>query len=482
MGRNFSLRITLTPKQREVDANPARFKVLKVGRRGAKSWYIAKFLATNALTAPPTPQPGKHWYVSRTLDLGREEIFPILLQILPPEVITKVDERSLKIFIKSGKTRSVIAIKSTEKENNLRGRGLASVALDEAAFVPESIWDKILRPQLSGSRGPAIIASSPKKGWFTRLFNDTIRNPTREWAAFHWTIYENPHMVDVRDAECEGGAACVSCKEPIGGSHQRECPLSELSIIKAKTPVNTWLQEYMAEEVSEDGQVYDEFSKANIFDPTVQFLDAKKLTTIRGLDWGTAAEAACVWLGIDGDGRLIISSEHVQNGWDPERQAEAIHNKSITYPPITLNILDRSAFRKESSLTSVADQFRLNRIPCQMSERDVQGSLGMVKRFLRGGSEPWLFISAKCPKLIEAFQNWEHGDHEPDVAAAARYAVTWAVTKRMTKLADHLPMVSHAATKPYNEKEAALIFAQQARVVPVSRKKQWTLTEYGVPG
>jgi len=478
-GRVIRINFTMTPKQCEVDASPARFKLWKAGRRGAKTWYVAYWLTKNAIRSK-----GKHWYVTKTLGLAFEELWPVLLDIVPREFVRKVDERRLIIYLRVRGVDSCIALKSAEKLDNLRGRGLASVVVDEAAFLPGMVWEVILRPQLAGSAGPALICSSPKKGWFTQLYHKIKAEPDPEFEAFHSTIYDNPHMLVVRLGSCKtDGQHCDSCRQPLNGTHERLCPLSEIAAIKGKAPVNTWMQEYMAEEVSDQGQVYDEFSNRNIYDPRKDFLDAKTFTTIRGLDWGTDAEAGAVWVGIAPDGRLVISEEHAQKGWDPTRQAEAILTKSAGFGPITTNVLDRSAFRMESSLTSVADQYRLAGIPCQRSERDVQGSVGIVKRFLRGGETPWLMVSAKCHKIIEAFQTWEHGDHEPDIAAAGRYGITWAVVKKLTKLSDAIPAVAQSsAAAAVTQREADFILASQARIVPVRRKPSWRFDRVnGVP-
>jgi hypothetical protein len=405
------LNIVLTPKQVEVDRSPARFKIWKAGRRGAKTWYQAYFLAKNAITMPMT----KHWYVTKTLALGREEIWPVILNLLPSDLVRKIDERLLTVWLTNG---SSISLKSGEKEDNLRGRGLGSVVLDEAAFLKEMLWDRILRPQLAGSRGPALIASSPKKGWFTRLFNDVVKNPHQDWAAFHSTIYDNPHISK-----------------------------DEIEVIRAKTPESTWLQEYMAQEISDDGQVYEEFSKACIYNPSNRFLQVKSFPSVRGMDWGTHADAACGFIGVSAEGYLVISAEHSQPGWDVERHAEAIKTKSAGYTDIRKNVLDRSAvFRKDDGRISIGDRFKANGIPCEPSEKDLSGSIDIVKRFMRGdGQTPWLYVSQTCEKTISAFETWEHGDHEPDIAAAVRYGIAWTVIKKLTKLADHFPTLLRPA-------------------------------------
>lgn len=433
-----AINFTLTPMQKKIDADPARFKILKIGRRGAKTYYEAYFTAKNALRGANRL---KHWYVTTTLALAREEFWPVLLDLLPPDLVAKVDDRLLVIRLTTGAT---IYCKSAEKEKNLRGRALGSIVVDEAAFLRAGLWDQVLRPQLAGSCGPALLASSPKKGWFTQLYNKVVQEKIKDWATFHGTIYDNPHIS--RD---------------------------EIETIKATTLLNTWLQEYMAEEISETGVVYDEFGGQNLYDPRERFQDVKTFATVRGLDWGTDDPAACVWVGVSPEGHLVVSEEHEQNNWDPSRHSEVILSKSTGYSRIHASALDGTAFRKESDLTSVADQFRQAGIPCQRGERGAAGSLAIVKRFMRGSDGiPWLHVSAKCGKLIAAIQNWEHGDHEPDVAAALRYAVTWAVTHRLTKLSDVIP--KSAPMQKVGEEQAKIMLAQHARIVPANRKRAWS--------
>ena len=432
------LPIVLTPKQVETDLSPARFKILKWGRRTGKTWYIAYWIAKNALT-----KRGKHWYVTKTLSLGREELWPVLLSIIPRQYILKTDERYLSIRLTNG---SVIAIKSGEKENNLRGRGLASVVLDEAAFLKESLWDRILRPQLANSRGPALIASSPKKGWFTRMFNDQCKNPHSDWFASHATIYDNPTIS--RD---------------------------ELEVIRAKTPDSTWRQEYLAEELAGVGQIYEEFSPKNVYNPAHSFLDIRSMRQIRGIDWGTQANTGVSWIGITSEGYLVVHGEHVQSGWDVERHVEAMNTKSAGLNVVD-NVLDRSAFRNEgTSGTSIAELFRKQRIYCKESIKDIPSSIDAVKRFMRGdGVTPWLYVSDQCEKTIEAFQTWEHGEHEPDIAAACRYGVVWAVVKRLTRLADAIPILRSVNNdEKVSQATADLLLAAKAMVKPVGRSARW---------
>ena len=77
-------------------------------------------------------------------------------------MIDHVDERLFKIRINTPNGKSVIACKSTDKEDNMRGRKLRSLSVDEASFMRPSTWNNILRPMLADYEAPAIIGSSPR--------------------------------------------------------------------------------------------------------------------------------------------------------------------------------------------------------------------------------------------------------------------------------------------------------------------------------
>lgn len=440
--RILRLPITLTPKQAEVDRAPQRFKVLKWGRRVGKTWFQAYVLVKWALS-----KRGKYWYVTKTLALGREELWPVLLNLLPRHYVAKIDERSLSVRLTNG---SVICIKSGEKEDNLRGRGLDGIVIDEAAFLKERLWDQILRPQLGHSRGPALIASSPKKGWFTRAFNDAASGKFKDWYASHATVYDSTLGKD------------------------------EIEVIKAKASDTNWRQEYMAEELANVGQVYEEFSNANIYNPASDFLDSKNFQYVRGIDWGKEAKTGVAWIGVDPSGNFVIPKIHQKAGWDVNRHCPVIHAQSSGLN-IFDTVLDRSAFRDVGTGTSIAQLFDREGVRCRESEKDVPASIDIVKRFLRGsGGVPWLYVSSNCPELISAFQDWEHDQHEPDILAAVRYACVHAVRHHLTKLAEAIPTPRPAADPLKGLSEAALLSHARVRIGSSGARWNWDHSA-GVP-
>lgn len=453
----LALPTKLTPKQQEIDDSPARFKIVDAARRFGKTKYMPFWTVREALTngeKDPKAKPAAHWHVSKTMELIRDEFWPELLRITPEQYIVKVDNVRLKIHLKTPNGRSIISCKSADKPDNLRGRGLRSLSGDEVAFWRMSIWDNVLRPMLGDSKGKALLCSSHKTGWFSSLYKQAREGKAgTDWAGFMATIYDNPHF-----------------------------PPDEIESIK-NSLINTgkeyiWRIEYLCEDVEGFGAVY-ELNRRSIYDPGHAFEAARSWPTVIGIDYGLNDDTGIIWLHINPEGRAVFSQEHSKNGWDVSRHATVVKDGSIGIRSPHY-VLDQVNFRRDpTSRLSVADLFRQNGINCARSERDKNAGVDVFRRYLRGdGINPWLYISSSCPKLIEAVQEWENEGHEPDILAAARYALTYAIERGMTALAKLIPS-THRSSLSNSDSTDPVALAHAGRVmIPrlarTNKKSSWS--------
>jgi len=410
-----------TPQQRAVLGSPARFKILKAGRRFGKSALLAYWQRALARRAPGRT----HFYVAKSYRQSHENAWPIYLRMLEPLGIVKAIERDLRIDTMDG---SKFMLKGSDSMSDaMRGGRLASLAMDEAAFQRPSIFSVVMRPMLADFQAPAIIASSPKRGWFTAMYDTAAKGKDPDMAAFKYTIYENPLI-------------------------SRE----EIEQIKATTPENVWQQEYMAEESEYAGTVYTEFNpKASIFDRKDRFLEAKEWPCVLAVDWGLHDPTAAVWLHFSPEGYVVVMKEHVRNNWDVPRHAEVIerHSKGRNIAAGG-RVLDRSAFRREgTSGTSISGLFQREGLFFQESEKDYNAGAGMMKRYMRGdGERPWFFVARDCQEVIKGLEEYEHNSHEPDALAAVRYGLVHGIKMGLSTKAPRYksdPMKSLGGVEPY---------------------------------
>lgn len=415
MASTIRLKIKLTPAQKKIDESRARFKIIKAGRRFGKTNYAAYWILRNALL-----RPGLHWYCAKTMSLARDEFWPRLLELIPEGAIATDkrgqpirNDRDYRVTLING---SIIACVSADKEDNLRGRKIASLVVDEASFLRQTLWAYVLQATVADLKSPVLFISSPRRGWFTRQWQLANDKKLPDWAAFKFTIFDNPHI------------------DPL-----------EAERIKKSTPETVWLQEYMAEEQDHQGLVYTEFSEDSIFNADHSFSDYKSWPCVVGMDYGLSDDTAVVWLHVSPEGYVVVSKTHIRNGWDVSRHASVIHQNSKGLKIEFGNyVLDRSAFRMEAtSRTSIADKFRENGITCVRSEKDVLVGMDIMKKFLRGDGKPWIYFSTRCPDIIRTIQEWEYDQHEPDVLAALRYGLVHIVKKKMTAYADAVPLFTN---------------------------------------
>ena len=95
----------------------------------------------------------------------------------------------LKIELVNGST---IELKGVENAMALRGRSLAGVVLDEAAFMDSAVWFEVLRPALADKQGWALFISTPDgtASWFFDLWNFAVEEEASDWTRWSFTTIE----------------------------------------------------------------------------------------------------------------------------------------------------------------------------------------------------------------------------------------------------------------------------------------------------
>lgn len=438
----------LTPAQKKIEEDNHRFKFVCAGRRFGKtvlSEYIIRKLAEQDVVRTI-------WYVAPTFKTAKDLMWNKLVWGMNRKDIAKISVQDGTIVMNTG---SVIGIRGSDREDNLRGRGLDFVVMEEFAFHKQGVWELIIRPPLADRMGGALFIGTPsmKKGVHYRQLHDYSKSgKDSEWSYFHYTIYDNPF---IRPTEIEA--------------------------IKKSTSEVAWKQEYMAEFVEEVGVVYYEFNEIKgIYMSAAEFKDAHKEYCVRGIDWGMNDNTACVWVHVLENGELVVTHEHVQNNWTIQRQGDAIKLLDRYNPFIKASVLDGTAFKTEgtsgSSVARELNKLGIKVIPSAHKE-DKDLGINILKRFIYGdGDNTWLHISDKCPNLLRALKNWQYEEHEPDVLCALRYAVSFIYKTRMSKLCNDMGLVLKSAYM--KEKEKKMTAAEEIRRMPLPLNLNNTRNEF----
>ena len=134
-----TLDLSLRHAQSQVFSSNKRFRVLVAGRRFGKSYLACVELFLKAVNRPGET----FFYCAPTYRMAKDIAWKTIKKIIPPQFIRSKNETDLKIELVNDST---IELKGTENAMALRGRSLAGVVLDEAAFMDTSVWFEVILP------------------------------------------------------------------------------------------------------------------------------------------------------------------------------------------------------------------------------------------------------------------------------------------------------------------------------------------------
>ena len=152
--------VNLRYAQGEVFNSEKRFRVLVAGRRFGKSYLSCIELLRGAIN-----RPGEvYFYCAPTYRMAKDIAWKELKRLTPKTWIKAKNEPDLRIALING---SSIELKGTENAVALRGRSLAGVVLDEAAFMERDVWAEVIRPALADKQSPTLFVSQSRSYYFS---------------------------------------------------------------------------------------------------------------------------------------------------------------------------------------------------------------------------------------------------------------------------------------------------------------------------
>lgn len=188
----------LHEKQRHVVRSPARFKVIRAGRRSGKTTVETEIMAFKAVSKSDR----SIFYIAPTQIQARDIIWNSLKARLAG--IGDAHEQRLEMRVPAkGGGFSLIKVAGWENRENFRGKPADHITFDETDTLKDFFigWQEIFRPALIDRRGTADFIGTPKKE------NPNLRRLEKEFAgkgedfeAFHFTSVDNPHL-DPREIE-----------------------------------------------------------------------------------------------------------------------------------------------------------------------------------------------------------------------------------------------------------------------------------------
>ena len=240
--------LTLRWAQGEVFNNESRFRVLVAGRRFGKSYLSCIELLRAAINRPGET----YFYCAPTYRMAKDIAWKEIKRLVPKTWIKSKNETDLKVELING---SSIELKGTENAMALRGRSLAGVVLDEAAFMDSEVWFEVIRPALADKQGWTLFISTPDgtASWFYDLWCYVPEDETGEWSRWSYTTVEGGNV-----------------------------PAEEVEAARAQLDQRTFRQEFEASFENLSGLVAVSFGDANI---STEAKDISVLPLLLGVDF-----------------------------------------------------------------------------------------------------------------------------------------------------------------------------------------------------
>ena len=367
----------LTIPQTEIFTSASRFRTVVAGRRFGKT-----FLSTLEILRAAISGKNKNvWYIAPTYGSAKEIAWNMLIHTIPEEYIAKTNESALTIKLING---SAIALKGAEKPNNLRGRALDFVVLDEFADMKPETWSEVIRPSLSDRNGSCIFIGTPKgRNHFYDIWADAL-NGKENWESYQYTTID-------------------------GG----QVPPEEIEQARNDLDERTFNQEYCAEFVTYSGLIYYAFSR----ELSVQPIEDTGSTLHIGMDFNLDPMSAVICLRHGQD--LLAIDEIVMYGSNTDEMVAEIKDRypnrhCIIYP-------DPASRQRKTSAGGRTDLSILQNagfsVKAKKAHPLVRDRINAVNsRLLSGDGERHLFVSPKCKQTIKSLerQTYKEGTSIPN--------------------------------------------------------------------
>lgn len=367
----------LTLPQSEIFVDQSRFRTIVAGRRFGKTFFCIGEIMRSAIS-------GKNrnvWYVAPTYGSAKEIAWTMLINTIPLEYISKTNESSLTLKLING---SVISLKGAEKPNNLRGRALDFVVLDEFADMRPEAWYEVIRPSLSDRKGSAVFIGTPRgRNHFYDLWAKGM-DGADDWSSFQYTTLNGGNV-----------------------------PPEEIEAARSDLDERTFKQEYEAAFVTYSGLIYYGFNR----EESVLACDDDNGTLHIGMDFNLDPMSAVIC--IRKGGKLYAVDEIVMYGSNTDEMVAEIISR---YPRRSIIIYpDPASRQRKTSAGGRTDLSILQNagfsVKAKNSHALIRDRVNAVNsRLLSGDGERHLFVSPKCKQTIKSLerQTYKEGTSIPN--------------------------------------------------------------------
>ncbi len=211
------------PAQRKIhEARTARFRTVCTGRRFGKTLCLAAEL----LDRGGCESGGEYGWVAPTYNVAERGIEAF--RAIAEGFVRIVGRMPTRVEFEGNAGPVKVWFLSADNPDNIRGYGFQGLVVDEAAMIPQDVWQYVLRPTISQTLGWAVFVSTPKgRNWFYDLYTRGLDGLEPDYASLSFPSDASPYF-----------------------------PESEWADAQRTLPSDVFRQEYMAEFLEDSAGVF----------------------------------------------------------------------------------------------------------------------------------------------------------------------------------------------------------------------------------
>lgn len=279
--------------QRTVVTHPARFKILRCGRRAGKTELIEIDSLSLAAKYPNLSLA----YIGLTYGHAKDVVWDEYIK-MAGSLIEYKNSQELLLRLKNG---SRIKLYSWDSIDNMLGKKYHKVYGDEAAVAKnlKKAWEDVIEPTLLDYNGEAWLTSMPRgKGQFKQMIDES--KTKEEWQDFHFTSYDNESIPNVKEA---------------------------LDRKRKDIAPSVFAQQYLAEFTDLEGKIYVEFNR----DQTLPECPFKPVRYGFSVDFGYNHPLAAYLYAVGPDEQIHVMKEVYMRKLDDQQRLKAIQDLTEGY-------------------------------------------------------------------------------------------------------------------------------------------------------
>lgn len=396
--------------QKTVHNDTHRYRVLICGRQVGKTTGAINEIIKAALKNPNTT----NWYVAPTYTQAERIAWKMLLKYLPKEAIVSKNEQSLTVQLVNN---SSISLMGADKEDSLRGVALNFCIMDECRDIKENVWPSIITPMLIVASGRCSDCMTPvpygktcpkeitdKQTGEIRpcgkvnlngrcLFISTAAGEENFIEKLYDFANEEPQKEDWQTWRFPTSYSPYVSKEAMEKEEDRH---------RRAGTYNIFRREYLAERVSEQGAVYENFSHEHVIRAPYQPIPTT-WSFFRTIDYGVDMPTCVLHIAVDYDNNVYVFDEFYQRG----SNIDEIYTALRRYP---LNYKMTYADQNDPLVTKELQKRGIAIMPATKGQKSVDAGIMLIKQHLAKSkftNKPKLFIYDRCKNLIKEFKTYK---------------------------------------------------------------------------